>query len=87
MCLYNWQTTCSRSPSPLISTHDKMKLLEIAKANVLAQHQAGIAATTLSSESKVNCSNCMLLKNNFIAKNFYDNNQLGSYMLNGIVEI
>jgi len=30
-----------------------MKLLEIAKANVLAQHQAGVTASSLSAESKV----------------------------------
>ena len=30
-----------------------MKLLEIAKANVLAQHKAGVTAVSLSAESKV----------------------------------
>ncbi|XP_076820646.1 protein Son-like isoform X1 [Clavelina lepadiformis] len=41
-----------RSLSPVISTQDKVRLLEIAKANVLAQHKADLNITTLSHESK-----------------------------------
>uniref|UniRef100_F6ZBX8 G-patch domain-containing protein n=1 Tax=Ciona intestinalis TaxID=7719 RepID=F6ZBX8_CIOIN len=41
----------SRSRSPKISKEDKVKLLEIAKANVLAQHRADSTLTNLSTES------------------------------------
>ena len=41
-----------RSLSPFISSEDKMKLLEIAKANVLAQHRADSTMNALSQESK-----------------------------------
>ncbi|XP_078495207.1 protein Son-like [Ciona intestinalis] len=40
-----------KEKSPKISKEDKVKLLEIAKANVLAQHRADSTLTNLSSES------------------------------------